>query len=274
MSYWVIQPFLPRETRSYVPAFMAVTYLMEYAEAHGIVPDKPAVYYQETDTVTVRDVLAFDQVSELHGIPMETLRLLNPSFIRDIIPAGNGQHYTIRLPRASVPRFIALEDSVYRHVTRKGLEHQALQAEVKKAEERTVHVVRSGESLGSIARKYGCRVNDLMAWNDLRSTRIYPRQRLIVFSRASVAAAAPQKEPTRAEAPVAEASTGVPTEQATISSGITDRFVYYTIQSGDTLWDIAKRYEGVSVDDIRAANNIRSDYRLRPGQKIKVPVKS
>lgn len=261
-SYWAIQPYLPRETQSYVPAFMAVVYLASYAEEYGIVPEKPAVYFQETDTITIHDVLAFDQISELHGVPVETLRLLNPAFVRDIIPAKDGKAYTIRLPRVVMPRFISLEDSVYRHVTKAGLEREKLMAEVKKAEERMTHVVRSGENLGSIARKYNVRVSELMNWNGLRSTMIYPRQRLVVFSRGETTAAT---KSVSTPAPVAAS----PTQAQDIRGQVT-----YTVQSGDTLWDIARRFEGITAEDIRSFNNISSAHRLKPGQVLKVPVKS
>lgn len=312
-SYWAIQPFLPRETRSYVPAFMAVAYLWSYADLHGIVADKPSVYYQETDTISIRDVLAFDQISELHAIPIETIRALNPSFIRDVIPGKPDNPYTLRIPRHNMPRFISLEDSVYRYVTSSGVEKQKLLAEVKKAEERMTHVVRSGENLGSIARKYNCRVSDLMSWNGLRTTRIYPRQRLVVFSKSSSASVSVKSVNTHAkngkhtvqkgETPGGIANAyGISLQQLRewnnlrsdlISSGQVlkvraeeisptslaensnfSKYVSYTVQSGDTLWDIAKRYEGVSADDIRNANNISSAQRLKPGQELKIPVKS
>ncbi len=79
-NYWAIWPFLPRETRGYVPAFIAVNYVMNYASEHNIYPAHPGMVMHGTDTVTVREVLAFDQLHEMMGIPLEDLKFFNPQF--------------------------------------------------------------------------------------------------------------------------------------------------------------------------------------------------
>ena len=110
------------------------------------------------------------------------------------------------------------------------------------------HVVRSGENLSLIAKKYGCSTTDLKKWNNLRSNTIYPKQKLLVgYEEVSVASAS---------------SSG--------SQG--DKIIYYTVKKGDTLWDIAQQYKGVSVDELKKLNNLGNSSKLQPGQKLKIAV--
>jgi len=119
-----------------------------------------------------------------------------------------------------------------------------------KAENKTYHVVKNGENLGLIAKKYKCSTNDLRKWNNLKSNTIYPRQKLLVSQ------------------PVADNS-----DSRSKTSDSQSDYIIYTVKEGDTLWDIAKQYDGVTVDQIKQLNNITNTRSLRPGQKIKVVVK-
>ncbi|MEZ5149453.1 MAG: LysM peptidoglycan-binding domain-containing protein [Bacteroidales bacterium] len=114
------------------------------------------------------------------------------------------------------------------------------------------HIVRNGENLGLIANKYKCSVSDLKAWNNLSGNLIQPNQKLIVY--------APKAESTKVS--------------ANADTKSNKSYVYHTVRKGDTLWDIAKLYEGVSVDEIKKLNDIHNSKKLKPGQKIKVAVKS
>ena len=112
-DYWHIYPYLPRETRGYVPAFIAANYIMTYYSLHNICPMTtrlPAV----TDTVTVSRNLHLEQVAEVVGINIDLLRSLNPMYRRDVIP-GATEPMPLRLPLTEVGKFIDLEDSVYAH---------------------------------------------------------------------------------------------------------------------------------------------------------------
>ncbi|MCD4665756.1 MAG: lytic transglycosylase domain-containing protein, partial [Bacteroidales bacterium] len=96
-SYWAVWPYLPRETRGYVPAFIAVVYIMNHSAEHNIYPVEPAFFHEEIDTVTIRDVLSFDQISEMLHIPVADLKFLNPTFKKGIIPTTKSKKYTLRL---------------------------------------------------------------------------------------------------------------------------------------------------------------------------------
>ena len=309
-NYWAVWPFLPRETRGYVPAFIAVNYVMNYAAEHNIYSMKPNMFFYDIDTVTVHDVLAFDQLNEMLGIPIDELKYLNPQFKLGIIPATGGATYTIRIPRQFVADFLNNEEALYAYKTRKGIEKDKLLAEVKKAKDRNIHIVRSGENLGLIARKYHVYVNQIKSWNNLRSSTIYPGQRLVIYGAGSSRYYAKSKTPVIRSSEKSthtvkngenlgliakkykctvtdlrewnnlKSSKIYPKQKLIVykpadktPSTVKDsKYVYHIIRKGDTLWDIAKEYDGVTVEQIKRLNNIKNTRKLKPGQKIKIAV--
>ncbi len=307
-NYWAVWPFLPRETRGYVPAFIAVNYVMNYASEHNIYPMKPGMFFYDVDTVTVNDVLAFDQLNEMFDIPMDELEFLNPQFKMGIIPATNEKTYNIRLPRQFVADYLNNEQELYAYKTKKGIEKDQLLAEVKKAKDRNVHIVRSGENLGLIAKKYHVYVSQIKSWNNLRSNTIYPGQKLVMYGAGSseyykqsntpVVRSSEQSTHTVKSGenlgliakkykctvtdlkewnnlsksniyPNQKLVVYKPSEKA--SSSIKEgKYLYHVVRKGDTLWDIAKEYDGVTVDQIKRLNNITNTKTIKPGQKIKI----
>ncbi len=315
-SYWAIWPFLPRETRGYVPAFIAVNYIMNYATEHNIYPVDPGILYNGIDTVHVTHVLSFDQISEFLHISMKDLQFLNPSFKEGVIPAGNGNQYVLRLPRDIASQFASHEAEVYAFKSKKGIEHDKLLAQIEQAKQRDIHYVRRGETLGHIARSYHTSVSNLKAWNNLRGSLIYPGQKLIVYanpnSPAHSSASANIKRSDEKSYHIVKSgenlgliakkyqcsttdlmnwnnlrsSTIYPkqkllvykpeethTEVVSTQNGQV-KYIYHVVKSGDTLWDIAKQYDGVTVNQIKRLNNISNSRRLKPGQKIKIAVVS
>ena len=278
---------------------------MNYASEHNIYPVHPGILFSEIDTVCLKDVLAFDQIHEMLGVPMEDIRFLNPAYTKDFFPVTDKENHYLRLPDNYIGDFINNEDSIYNFVTRKGLERKKLLAEIKKAGERHYHYVRSGECLGSIASKYHCRISDIKRWNKLRSNTIYPRQRLIVYAPSYSYSSKIKVNKNGATHIVKSGETlgliakayGLtltdlkklnnirgsriyPGQKLRVKKDSKDNSVseakaatsykYYTIQKGDTLWDIAKKFNGVSVDQIKQLNNISNSYKLKPGQKIRI----
>jgi len=309
-NYWAVWPFLPRETRGYVPAFIAVTYIMNYPAEHNLYPMRPNMFFFDIDTVHVTDVLAFDQINEMLHVPMDELKFLNPQYKKDIIPAVNGKKFVLRLPRKYIADFINNEDSLYMYKTVKGLEHDKLMAEVKKAGNRNIHIVRSGESLGLIAKKYHVYVSQIKRWNHMRSNTIYPGQKLVLFGYSGKSSGSSYKTPVKRSTKKSyhyvksgenlgliakkyrcsvtdlkewnglRSSTIRPGQKLYVykpdkksnTSYKKGKYMYHVVQKGDTLWDIAKEYDGVTVDQIKRLNNIRNTHRLKPGQKIKIAV--
>ena len=309
-NYWAVWPFLPRETRGYVPAFIAVNYIMNYAPEHNIYPMRPGIFYYDIDTVTINDILSFDQLNEMLGIPLDELKFMNPQFKKGIIPATAGKKYTIRIPRSYTADFLNNEQKLYDYKTRKGIERDKLLAEIKKAKNRNIHIVRSGESLGLIAKRNHVYISQIKRWNNLRSNTIYPGQKLVLFGSGS------HKYYQKSSTPVmrsSEKSSHVvkngenlgliakkykctvtdlkewnnlgnskifPNQQlivykpkAKVKASVKDgKYLYHIVRKGDTLWDIAKEYDGVTVDRIKSLNSIKNGRSLKPGQKLKIAI--
>ncbi len=366
MDFWQIRPFLPNETRGYVPAFIAVNYVMSYAAEHNLRPVQPRFYHYEIDTVIVKDVLSFSQISSMLNVPFEEIQFLNPSFKNGIIPATNGNNYVLRLQKKNIPDFVNNEAQLYAYRTEAELEKEQVLTMMKTVTQAEYHKVKRGESLGSISKKYHCSVNDLKKWNRLKSTNIAIGKRLIVrpesmqnVQYAAVKKPAEIEKKLTTEKPISRESESVNNSENKenselalkdtaksavkirvenkyhkVKSGeslgrIADKyntslanlrswnrikgntihpgqklivgrteiaeqvavatpepkakpkqkgtdldFIYYTVRAGDTLWKIAQKHDGTSVDQIKKLNNISNEKSLKPGQKIKVAVVS
>lgn len=312
MNFWEISPYLPRETRGYVPAFIAVVYVMNHAAEHNLYPITPVFMHYDIDTVMVRDVLSFDQISEKLRIPTEQLSFLNPSYRHGIIPSTSEKQYVLRLPKQYVTEFLSAEEELYTYKTQKGVERSTLLAKMENIREQQYHRVRSGETLGGIAKKYRCTVSEIKRWNNLRSNIIRIGQRLIVYPGGNYQASASSEKQTsttsqgityhtvrKGENPgkiatrykislndlykwnnLTSKSVIHPNQKLIVSdpnkkavlqdTNQAGKFIYYTVQPGDTLWDIAKKYTGVTVDQIKEWNDLKNSNRIKPGQKLKV----
>ncbi|MCW5899804.1 MAG: transglycosylase SLT domain-containing protein [Flavobacteriales bacterium] len=188
-NYWTIYEHLPRETRGYVPAFIAVNYLFTHHADHNIYPVSPTYCSYEMDTVQVCFPLDLANAARFMGASEEEMLLMNPTFKRGIVP--DVEHpVTLYLPREIAGQFVGHEDSLrYQYLSNNKAPALSTHAPAGPAvqarpaaganQDRT-HTVRSGESLGVIARKYGVSVTDLKRWNGLRSDMIRAGQKLVV----------------------------------------------------------------------------------------------
>ena len=184
-DYWKIYPYLPRETRGYVPAFIAANYVMNYYCEHNICPMKSQLPVK-TDTVMVDRNVNFSQIASVCGLDISMIRALNPAYRRDIVP-GATTPSPIRLPISDISTFIDRQDSIYaaESNTDKRLEVAVEDAVVKTTTAKSSrnaqwHKVRSGDNLGAIARRYGTTVSKLKKLNGLRNNNIRAGQRLRV----------------------------------------------------------------------------------------------
>ena len=181
-DYWTIYPYLPRETRSYVPIFIAANYIMNYFEEHKICPALPLIKYS-TDTVMVKDRIHLQQVADVLQIPMEELRFLNPQYRRDIIP-GNIKPYPLMLPLDKLNAYSFNHDSILNY--KSDLIARQLEAAPKNyysAEPVSggkYYRVKKGDTLGGIAKRHGISVSKLKKMNNLKSNMIQINQKLRV----------------------------------------------------------------------------------------------
>ncbi|MDD3876287.1 MAG: LysM peptidoglycan-binding domain-containing protein [Bacteroidales bacterium] len=233
LDYWKIRRFLPRETQGYVPIFIAASYVLNYATEHNLYPVYPGYLFNETDTVTIEQRLSFEQLSEALSIPVDELVALNPTFKMNVIPSCDSIKYVINMPLNKVGEFLANDVEIYSFKTYEQLVREDLAARNPSSliEPTKTHTVRSGETLNTIARRYGITVSNIQKWNSIRGTTIHPGQRLIV----SVEAPRPVvPEPPR-----------------------NTRIEQYVVKREDNLRTIAQRFE-CSVDNLRLWNNLRN----------------
>ena len=172
-DYWAIYPYLPKETRGYVPIFIAANYVFAFASEHNLcamVPELPAI----TDTLHIKERIHFQQISSVINIPYDQLKTLNPQYRQDIIPGSPLKSYPLRLPLKYVTAFLVQHDSIVAYHADE-LINRRDEVEAQTDNYRgTVryHTVRSGQTLSIIAAKYGVSVNDLKRWNNLNGTKV------------------------------------------------------------------------------------------------------
>ena len=173
-NFWEIRYFLPRETRNYVPAFMAVVYLMEYHAEHNIFPAELFTPYTALDTVEVNTVLRFDQIAAHLNMDVESLSQLNPMFRLDIIP-GPPEKWPLVLPQNLIPSFLAYQKDMILHEPERT-------PKIVFVPEPVIYRVKSGDVLGGIASYYGVSVKQLKEWNGLKGTMIRVGQKLKIHA--------------------------------------------------------------------------------------------
>lgn len=186
-DYWAIYPYLPAETRSYVPIFIAANYSMYYASHHKICKAKvkmPAI----TDTIMVRERVHFEQIASVLNIPFEEIKLLNPQYRKNIIP-GDIKPYSLCLPLAQANNFIVRYDDIKTYKADSLVNNRRSEVEIAQKSPVTpggsgrviYHKIRRGQTLSQIAARYGVSVAKLKSWNNLRSTKIQAGKKLKIL---------------------------------------------------------------------------------------------
>ncbi|MDA9563765.1 transglycosylase SLT domain-containing protein [Flavobacteriales bacterium] len=250
-DYWDLWPYLPRETRGYVPAFIAVNYMMNNASAHNLYPIAPQATFFDYDTVYVKEEVSFEQISEALEIDMDLLVFLNPRYSSKFIPQSKEPN-VLYLPQHKVGLFIENEATVYSYNEPSPEELAAIAEQERIIRETTeTHTVRNGEYLGLIAERYHVGVSEIKAWNNLTSNNLKIGQKLLIYTNKDYVYQ-PKKE-----------------EDKTVVKATSKNTKYYTIQKGDTLWDVANT-KGLSVQQLKNLNSNLNFKRLQPGMKIVV----
>lgn len=258
MNYWQLRPYLPKETQMYVPNFIAMLYMMTYYGEHNIVPLEAKVYLHEIDTVCISSSIRISHLDSLIGMNSEEFLYLNPVYKTDIIPKTNPVQ-CIFLPVEKIDTFLLIEDSLYRYdayLDSTGKSFVAL-------EKKKTHIVNETETIAQIAERYDVTVNDVRAWNNLKSNEIFPGQRLTI---------------RLTERKYFDHVDTAPASASTRSSGSGDsapkttddgKYKYYTLKSGESLWTVSQKF-GIPFATIQSMNSDIDPKRMQPGDKIKI----
>lgn len=273
-DYWEIYNFLPRETRGYLPAFIAANYVMHYYNEHNICPvltDMPLT----TDTVHINEQIHFQQIADVLNIPIDQLRSLNPQYRRDIIP-GDSKTRALLLPTQQVYAFIEARDSIVQHQNGLYAKRTTVEPAGYSASNAKViyHKIRRGDTLSKIAYRYGVTTQEIKRWNRLRGNTLIAGRNLKIY-RNRVVSTPKKEEAVKKEFVVASSDSIKSNNNEALKSSVETitqqkkiETVYHKIRSGETLSVIANRY-GVSTSNLKKWNGLNSS-RIRAGQKLKI----
>lgn len=252
-DFWAIRGFLPRETTGYVPALLTTMYLFEHATDHGLRTPSVSLPAYATDTIHLKKAISFKQLSKALSIPEKTIAQLNPVYKIGIVPQISGTPQPLTLPTPALELFLTHKDSIYKEVAAELAATKKPFPALQQVGAPLRYRVKSGDFLGKIAQNYGVRISDLKKWNRLKNNNLAIGQRLTVY---------PRRFPK-----------GATTVQKVSAKGqkkpLNPENKTYTIAAGDSLWSIAQRLEGVSVEDLKKWNDIWTN-QLKPGTTIKL----
>ena len=255
-DYWDIYYQLPKETRGYVPAFIAANYVMNYNNEHNICPQESSNDFLTLDTVHVTSEIHFNQISSVLDIPIEDIRRYNPQYKQDKIP-GNHKSYALVLPTKDIYAFLSNKDDILDHNRSIFLTHRK-ETLTESNDGTTVtgdfintyYKIKKGDTLGAIARRNGTTVSRLQSMNNMRSTKLSIGKSLVVRQ---------TPRPTPAKEDIQETNT-------VLASGENVKNTYYRVKKGDTLGAIASRNQ-TSVAQLQNLNKLKST-RLSIGDNL------
>jgi len=277
-DYWKIYYRLPRETRGYVPAFIAATYVMNFYPDYGLRP-VPIDIPVTRDTLIISENLHLKQVAGVLHIPLQELRDMNPQYRYDIIP-GSIKPYTLVLPVEYTGNFIDYQDSIFSYKdsvffdpSKKTLapKYTRYNPPPPKGRVKIYYTVKQGDNLGFIAEWFHVRTSDLRYWNHIRHNLIRVGQHLVVYvpkNRVSY-----YKKLNTMSFAEKQRRTGRPVVQSqpvATNTKLDSNYEYYHVRPGDTIWEIARKFDGVTEQDILRLNHLSRYDKIHPGQPLKI----
>lgn len=281
-NFWKIQRYLPKETRNYVPAFIAASYVMQYYHHHELNPSYPSLDLQLTERIMVKDYISFFRVAQITGLPLEIIELLNPAYSRGFIPE-NETGLPIVLPKRVMPAlqdFLALQGANHLQAmsTLDGTPiswDDARNPDLDQYYLRSIYVVQDGDNLEHIATLFQVASHNLMAWNRMPTMDITPGQELTVYHIKGVVRYLPE---TVLPAPSIPTLAPQPAEKQNPSLASTPiatpfvrgKYLCYRLNGLETLSQLVQQIENISLQDIIELNNIRPGNIPKPGSVIKL----
>lgn len=281
-DYWDIYYRLPRETRGYIPQFVAAAYATTFYAEHKIALT-PISFPIATDTIMLHKDIHLGQISEVMGIPYGEIKALNPEYRTGLVPATS-KSMAITLPISYLGDFIDLADSIRNYkpeLISKNMDVDPTRSSSVPVsvpgKTKLVYTVKEGDNLGYIAEWFNVGLSDLRYWNDIYGNIIRIGQKINVFvdpnktdfySRINEMTFA-QKQATKGIA--------VPNnvQQAQVTEEIVEGdYIIHVVRNGDTIWDIVKMYAGATTTEVLALNNISDPQKIQVGQRLKIMRKS
>lgn len=250
-DFWKIRPFLPKETRDYVPAFIATVYVMNYAATHDITSNEAEINFK-TDTIQVRHFISLADVAKAINYEEEMIYALNPSYKKKIVNATIEAPKRLILPRVPHLTYAKLYDVLNADIETerklilastddvRDLRKKKIMLDAKSTSSIVYHKVTPGQNLSNIAARFNVEVQDLKVWNGLKSNTIIPGQKLKIYGKSIVKKVKPNVN-----------------------------YFSYTVKKGDTLSGIAEKFDGATVDNIKKINSL-SKAALQPGMVLKI----
>ena len=280
-SYWKIRGFLPKETRNYVPAFIAATYLVRHFEDHGLEPDVPELDLQMTETISIFQEVTFQQAADVTGIPEELIAQLNPAFPKGIVPASQKGYY-FTLPARAIDKFrIFLESERPDFEGNKGAIAAPVMISRNRANlspqyRRTTYLVQEGETLETLAQRFHCSVYQIRAWNKMKpSQQLSAGQQVLIYQlkddlpflaleRIELFEELPNPLPEEVAPPSLEASA-----ERELDLIMDNAFILYYVRRPESVMDISLKFL-IDVQQIRQLNDIVSYRNLKSGSIVKL----
>lgn len=252
-NYWEIRHLLPKETSSYVPAFYATLYLFNYADYHGLRPNKGQMSFVDIDTVQLKGSLTFEAINKSIGIDKDFLKSLNPQYKKEVIPLIKHKKMTLSLPTHLTSLFLEKEASLYQQCSNQYSTKSS--GKVIAVTASNSYLVRKGDNLNSIAKTHNISLEQLKTWNGLETNFLIEGQRLVVTPKEYLIA-----QPKR-------------TVQNTVFKQETKSKAQrnnYTVQHGDTLFKISRKFGNISIAELKTMNNLQDINYLKPGTQLKI----
>jgi membrane-bound lytic murein transglycosylase D len=287
-DFWTIQRYLPKETRNYVPAFIAATYICHYYSTHGIVPYEPDFDEQLTNYIKVYEGMSFRDIADATGIDYQVVKTLNPGFRRDYVPPSTNGHYVI-LPERVMPAFVRYLNSLGSRTYTLEDNKNYVNAELGDGRYwNSIVNIQQAEHIDNIAQKLGCNADHLKAWNRLTSNYVYAGTSLKIWHPVYVqkhsnlridapvqnTANNPKPKKNESQPPAIQTSTPLGQQTSSPSPPVFRKETmprvaqhhYHTVQRNESLEDIARRYS-TTVESIQKLNNVQS---VKVGMRLKI----